>query len=72
MKFAELVHTIEKAGGRFSHDCADVVRFLAFGGFRLGEAKNMAMKVYGHLRNQHSPSTAKLVNFAPSKPGSSQ
>jgi len=39
-KFAELVQTIEKAGGRFSRDCADLVRFLAFGGFRLGEAKN--------------------------------
>jgi integrase len=25
----------------------------------------LAMKVYGHLRNQHSASMAKLVNFAP-------
>jgi integrase len=25
----------------------------------------LAMKVYGHLRNQHSSSMAKLVNFAP-------
>jgi integrase len=41
VKFAELVQAIEKAGGRFSHDCADLVRFLAFGGFRLGEAKNI-------------------------------
>jgi hypothetical protein len=25
------------------------------------------MKVYGHLRNQHSASMAKLVNFAPTE-----
>jgi len=41
VKFAELMQAIEKAGGRFSRDCADLVRFLAFGGFRLGEAKNV-------------------------------
>ena len=40
-KFAEFVQTIEKAGGRFSRDCADLVRFLSYGGFRLGEAKNV-------------------------------
>ena len=27
----------------------------------------LAMKVYGHLRNQHSASMAKLVNFAPAE-----
>ncbi len=40
-KFAEFMHTIETAGGRFSRDCADLVRFLAFGGFRLGEARTI-------------------------------
>jgi len=40
-KFVEFVQTIESAGGRFSRDCADLVRFLAYGGFRLGEAKNI-------------------------------
>src|SRR5437867_3459649 len=40
-KFVEFVETIEKAGGRFSRDCADLVRFLAYGGFRLGEARNI-------------------------------
>ncbi len=40
-KFAEFVQTMETAGGRFSRDCADLVRFLAFGGFRLGEARNI-------------------------------
>lgn len=43
-KFAEFVQTIEDAGGRFSKDCADLVRFLAYGGFRLGEAKNITWK----------------------------
>jgi integrase len=40
-KFVEMVQTIENAGGRFSRDCADLVRFLAYGGFRLGEAGNI-------------------------------
>ena len=40
-QFAIFVAAIENAGGRFSRDCADLVRFLTFGGFRLGEAKNI-------------------------------
>lgn len=43
-KFAEFVQAIENAGGRFSKDCSDLVRFLAYGGFRLGEAKNITWK----------------------------
>lgn len=37
-KFLELVETVENAGGRFSQGCADLMRFLTFGGFRKGEA----------------------------------
>jgi len=33
-----LVEAIEKADGGWNHRCADLVRFLAFGGFRKGEA----------------------------------
>src|SRR5438132_11924349 len=40
-KFIEFAQTIENGGGRFSRDCADLVRFLAYGGFRLGEARNI-------------------------------
>ena len=40
-KFVEFVKTIENAGGRFSKDCADLARFLAYGGIRLGEANNI-------------------------------
>jgi integrase len=39
--FVRFVQEIENAGGRFSKHCADLVRFLAYGGFRLGEAKNI-------------------------------
>ncbi len=37
-KFQEFVSTIEEFGGRFSRHCADLVRFLAYGGFRKSEA----------------------------------
>ena len=40
-QFAKLVEAVETAGGRFSRDCADLLRFLTFGGFRLGEAKHI-------------------------------
>jgi integrase len=40
-EFIQFVQEIENAGGRFSKHCADLVRFLAYGGFRLGEAKNI-------------------------------
>lgn len=38
-KFGTFVSEIESAGGRFSADCADFVRGLAFTGMRKGEAK---------------------------------
>jgi integrase len=37
-EFLALVEVIEKADGGWNHRCADLVRFLAFGGFRKGEA----------------------------------
>ena len=37
-QFLGLVEAIEKADGGWNHRCADLVRFLAFGGFRKGEA----------------------------------
>jgi integrase len=36
--FLKLVEMIENVNKRFSKDCADLVRFLAFGGFRKSEA----------------------------------
>jgi len=40
-QFTQFVQSIESAGGRESKNCADLVRFLAFGGFRAGEARNV-------------------------------
>jgi integrase len=37
-QFLSLVEAIEKSDGGYNHRCADLVRFLAFGGFRKGEA----------------------------------
>ncbi|MGH7989719.1 MAG: tyrosine-type recombinase/integrase [Limisphaerales bacterium] len=41
-QFDRLLETIENGGGRFSKDCADLVRFLAFSGCRLSEARQVA------------------------------
>ena len=40
-QFVKLIETIEDGGGRFSKDCADLVRFLAFGGCRISEARQV-------------------------------
>lgn len=37
-QFPEMLKTIEQVNRRFSKDCANMVRFLTFGGFRKGEA----------------------------------
>ncbi len=40
-KFTEFVAAVENGGGGFSKRCAELVRFLAFGGFRKNEAANI-------------------------------
>jgi len=40
-EFEHFVREIETSGSRHSRPCANLVRFLAYGGFRLGEAKNV-------------------------------
>jgi len=40
-QFERFVTEVENAGGGFSQSCADLVRFLAFGGFRKNEAANI-------------------------------
>jgi integrase len=40
-QFDKLVEIIETAGSRYSHDCADLVRFLAFSGCRISEARQV-------------------------------
>jgi len=39
--FAKFIAEVEKGGGRDSRNCADLIRFLAFGGFRKSEAANI-------------------------------
>lgn len=38
-QFEKMLEAIETAGARQSHDCADLVRFLAFSGCRISEAR---------------------------------
>ena len=40
-QFEKFVKEIENGGGGFSKSCAELVRFLAYGGFRIGEAKHI-------------------------------
>ncbi len=40
-QFVKMVESIEGVNRRFSRDCANLVRFLAYGGFRKSEAANI-------------------------------
>jgi integrase len=40
-QFQQFVAELEKGAGRFSVNCANLVRFLAYGGFRISEAANI-------------------------------
>lgn len=40
-KFHELVQSVRKVNRRFSNDAADLIEFLAFGGYRKSEAENI-------------------------------
>ena len=40
-QFESFVREIERANGRDSRKCAELVRFLAYGGFRISEARNI-------------------------------
>jgi integrase len=40
-QFERFVNEIQSANGRDSKKCADMVRFLAYGGFRVSEARNI-------------------------------
>jgi hypothetical protein len=74
-KFAEFVRAIENGGGRFSRDGADLVRFLAYGGFRLGKAKKSPgptaildeRKSLCAATRTEAPKTAKAAAFPSSR-----
>ncbi|HEU6447028.1 MAG TPA: site-specific integrase [Verrucomicrobiae bacterium] len=40
-QFQKFVQAVENSGSGFSKHCANLIRFLAFGGFRIGEAKHI-------------------------------
>jgi integrase len=40
-QFESFVQAVDTAGGGFSHHCANLIRFLAYGGFRKTEAANI-------------------------------
>jgi integrase len=58
-QFSELLHKIETAGARQSQHCADLVRFLAFSGCRISEAKQVLWSDVDLERNEIRIRTAK-------------
>lgn len=44
-QFLRFVETIRTAGARQSKDCANLVRFLAYSGVRIGEAENVTWRM---------------------------
>jgi integrase len=51
-EFLRFVETIRTAGARQSKDCANLVRFLAYSGVRIGEAKNVTWADVNFSRRQ--------------------
>lgn len=58
-QFAELIKLIETAGSRHSQNCADFVRFLAFSGCRLSEARQVTWRDVDFERGEIRVQTAK-------------
>ncbi len=61
-EFLLFVETIQNGGARQSKDCANLVRFLAYSGVRIGEAKNVTWSdvnfLGGQLHVRGDPETA--------------
>lgn len=51
-QFEKFVDELEAGGGRASQDCADLVRFLAYGGFRKTEAANITWSDCNFAKNR--------------------
>jgi len=51
-QFEEFVTEVERGGSGFSKPCADLVRFLAYGGFRKTEASNITWSDCDFVRNK--------------------
>lgn len=64
-QFEALLETVENGRGRFSRDCADFVRFLAFSGCRLNEAGLVRWQDVSFERLEirvHNSKSAKTTN----------
>lgn len=67
-QFEKLLGAIENAGGRYSKDCADFVRFLAFSGCRLSEARQVTWADVDWERNEiriHNAKRSRTSNHSP-------
>lgn len=51
-QFQNLVATIRNSGAGQAHHCADLVEFLAYGGFRKAEAANVLQKHVNFQRRE--------------------
>jgi integrase len=58
-QFIKLVETVATAGGGFSQRCADLIKFLAFSGFRISEAKQVTWADVDQDRNELVINSAK-------------
>jgi len=58
-QFDRLVEKIENGGSRFSRHCADLVRFLAFSGCRISEARGVTWADVNMERGEINVHTAK-------------
>lgn len=71
-QFNHFLRSIETAGSRWSPACSDLVRFLAFGGFRISEAANITWgdvnREKGTIRVSGDPeqgTKSGLIRFVP-------
>jgi integrase len=72
-QFDKLVETVETAGAPQSHDCADLIRFLAFSGCRISEARQVLWQdvdtehgeIKVHNAKRSRTSTAHGLRFVP-------
>lgn len=67
-QFEKLIETIETAGSRFSKDCADLVRFLAFSGCRISEARQVTWSDVDLERGEikvHNAKRSRTANHHP-------
>lgn len=69
-QFDKLVEVIENGGSRYSRDCADLVRFLAFSGCRISEANQITWNDVDMERGEikvHNAKRSRTSNAHPTR-----